>query len=96
MGEVYSSAGGTQRAARKIRKLSPTSKILFVSQESDSEIVQQALGLGALGYVVKSQAANDLLAAVEVVCDGKQFISGGFSGQYFTDESQPPVAIKQP
>jgi DNA-binding NarL/FixJ family response regulator len=59
-------------------------------------LCNKPLAWEALGYIVKSQAANDLWAAVEAVCDGKQFISGGFSGQYFTDESQPPVAIKQP
>lgn len=34
-------------AARRIRKLSPKSKILFVSQESSDEVVQEALNLGA-------------------------------------------------
>src|ERR1700746_1045842 len=41
-------------AARQIRKLSPNSKILFVSENRYSEIVEEALRLGALGYVVKS------------------------------------------
>jgi len=41
-------------AARQIHKLSLESKILFVSQESDPEIVQmRSFGLGAWGYVVK-------------------------------------------
>ena len=41
-------------AARRIRKLSPESKILFVSQESSADVVQEALRIGALGYVVKT------------------------------------------
>src|SRR5690348_7567772 len=40
-------------AARRIRKLSPKSKILFVTQESSDDVVQEALNLGAWGYVVK-------------------------------------------
>ena len=64
-------------AARRIRKLSPESKILFVSQESSADVVQEALHIGAHGYVVKSQAGMELLAAVEAVRQGKQFISGG-------------------
>ena len=47
--------------ARQIRKLSPKSKILFVSQESSAEMVQGALGTGAQGYVVKSDARRELL-----------------------------------
>jgi DNA-binding NarL/FixJ family response regulator len=64
-------------AAQRIRKLSPESKILFVSQESSADVVQEALRIGALGYVVKTHAGIELLAAVEAVRLGKQFISGG-------------------
>jgi DNA-binding NarL/FixJ family response regulator len=38
-------------AARRIRKLSPESEILFVSQESSADFVQEALSLGAAGYL---------------------------------------------
>jgi DNA-binding NarL/FixJ family response regulator len=63
-------------AARQIRNLVPESKIIFLSQESSAEIVQEALSLGAWGYVVKTRARSDLLAAVEAVISGKQFVSG--------------------
>ncbi len=63
-------------AARRIRKLSIESKILFVSQESSAEVAKEAFASGALGYVVKGHAGSDLLAAVETVLDGAQFISG--------------------
>ena len=61
-------------AARRIRKLVPESKIIFVTQESSPDIVQEALGLGAWGYVVKTRAASELLAAVESVISEKQFV----------------------
>ena len=67
-------------AARRIRKLSPKSKVLFVSQESSSDVVQEALRLGALGYVSKIHAGVELLAAVEAVCQGRQFVSAGLAG----------------
>src|SRR5258705_9795883 len=50
-------------AGRRIRTLSPKSKIIFVTQESSAELVQEALSLGALGYVVKARAGSELLAA---------------------------------
>jgi DNA-binding NarL/FixJ family response regulator len=62
-------------AARRIRKLSPESKILFLSQESSAEVVQEAIRLGALGFVIKAQAARDLSAALEAVFRNEQFIS---------------------
>jgi DNA-binding NarL/FixJ family response regulator len=61
-------------AARRIRKVSPESKIVFVTQESSADVMQEALSLGALGYVVKAYAGRDLLAAVDAVCQGRQFV----------------------
>ena len=63
-------------AARQIRKLAPASKIIFVTQESSAEVVQEALRTGALGYVVKTTANGNLLAAVEAVLEGRQFVGG--------------------
>jgi two-component system nitrate/nitrite response regulator NarL len=62
-------------AARQIRKLSPQSKIIFLSQESSADVIEAALSLGALAYVVKTRAESDLLAAVNSVLLGKRFVS---------------------
>ena len=61
-------------AARQIRKLVPESKIIFFSQECSADVVQEALSLGAWGYVVKTRG-TDLLAAVDAVILGKRFVS---------------------
>ena len=44
-------------AARRIRQLSPNSKIVFLSQNNDLDIVRAALSTGALGYVCKTDAS---------------------------------------
>jgi DNA-binding NarL/FixJ family response regulator len=68
-------------AARQIHLLSPQSKILFVSQESSADVIEEAMNSGALGYVVKAHAATELFDAIEAVCQGKKFVSGnGSSG----------------
>lgn len=69
-------------AARQIRDLSPTSKILFVSENRSCDIVEEALRTGASGYVLKSNSASDLLPAVIAVVQGKQFVSEGLTGHY--------------
>jgi DNA-binding NarL/FixJ family response regulator len=46
--------------ARQIRKLVPESKIIFLTQESSPDVVQEALSLGARGYVAKTKAHVDL------------------------------------
>jgi DNA-binding NarL/FixJ family response regulator len=57
----------------------PKAKTLCVSQESSADFVQEALALGALGYVVKSDAGKELLTAVEAVVQGRQYLSSGLS-----------------
>lgn len=68
------------RAARQIRKVAPDSTILFLSQETSPDIVQEAISLGALGYVVKIKASSELLIAIEAVLQGKRFFSGELVG----------------
>ena len=67
-------------AARQIRKLVPQSKIIFLSVESSPDVVNEALSLGALGYVAKRRLGSDLLVAVETVLEGRQFVSSGLVG----------------
>lgn len=68
-------------AARQIRKVSPESKILFLSQESSADVAQEGLCLGALGYVVKAHAQSELLVAVEAVLRGERFLSSGLASR---------------
>jgi DNA-binding NarL/FixJ family response regulator len=89
--------------ARRIRKLQPACKILFMSQGSSVDVAQAAFSLGAMGYVVKAHAGSELLAAVEAVCQGRRFVSKGLSGldrtgaidpqapgHFFQQEVSPP------
>jgi DNA-binding NarL/FixJ family response regulator len=61
--------------AKRVRKLVPAAKILFLSQESSADVVREALSLGAGGYVVKSDSASELLPAVEAILRGEGFVS---------------------
>lgn len=62
-------------AARQVRRLSPDSKIIFLSQENSLDVVQGALSTGALCYVYKADAGSDLLLAVDSVLCGRCFLS---------------------
>ena len=67
-------------AARRIRKRSPQSKIVFVSTELSPEIVHEALATGAIGYVAKPDVAGELVLAVEASLRGDRFIGKRFEG----------------
>jgi len=74
-------------AARRIRSLSPKSRILFLSQESSVDVVREALATGASGYVYKPDAGSELLEAVSAVLRGGQFVGKRFSGHEFVGGS---------
>ena len=79
-------------AARRIRQCSPSSKIIFLSQNSDLDFVRAAVGMGALGYVLKTDAGRELLPAVDAVLRGEQFFSRSVKGHQFTDTSAEKAA----
>jgi DNA-binding response OmpR family regulator len=68
-------------AARRIREFSPRSRILMLSENRSSDVAEEALRMGAGGYVVKSDAAKDLLPAVVTVLEGERFVSPRLVGR---------------
>ena len=71
-------------AARRIRQVSAGSKILFLSENRSPDIAEEALSTGAFGYVVKSDAASDLLPAIKAVLEGKRFFTATLAGHDFS------------
>jgi DNA-binding NarL/FixJ family response regulator len=63
-------------AARQIRSVSPSSKLIFLTQNRSREMMQAAFCLGAMAYLLKSDA-KELPFAIEAVLKGEQFVSGG-------------------
>jgi DNA-binding NarL/FixJ family response regulator len=68
------------QVARKILSSSPDSRILFLSEHRSRDIVDAALGTGAHGYVVKSDADTELEPAIDAILAGKPFLSARFGG----------------
>ena len=68
-------------AARRICALAPGSRILFVSENQCSAVAEEAMRTGpcARGYLVKSDAASDLLPALEAVAQDRRFVSARFA-----------------
>jgi DNA-binding NarL/FixJ family response regulator len=65
------------QAARRLHDINPRAKILFLSVESSSDVVREALSLGGVGYVNKLNAQSELLSAIKTVLGGKQFVGSG-------------------
>ncbi len=68
-------------AAQRIRKILPAVKLVFLSQHRDPAYLRQTLKIGASGYVLKSEAAEELQHALAAVMRGEIFISPAFGEQ---------------
>ena len=82
-------------AAGRIREVSPMSDILFLSENRCPKIAEAALNTGAGGYVVKSDAARELLPAIKAVLDGKRFVSACLSGHVLASATLSSIPTTQ-
>lgn len=61
--------------ARRIGKLAPMTKIMFLTEICSEKMVKEGLSAGAYCYVLKADAAQDLLPAMEALLHGDYFVS---------------------
>lgn len=69
-------------AARRLRKIAPKAKLVFITQQLDPAYIHAAFSIGAFAYVAKQSAAQELIAAIRLAIQGKYYVT--------------PLAIKQP
>jgi DNA-binding NarL/FixJ family response regulator len=62
-------------SAKQVRSLVPSAKVVFVTQESSSDVIRETFRLGARGYIHKEHASRDLLPAIDAVLGGRRFVS---------------------
>lgn len=66
-------------AAGEIRRASSQTKIILLTRHDEDQYVTEALRHGVKGYVLKNQAATDLVQAIYQVCRGGFYLSPGVS-----------------
>jgi DNA-binding NarL/FixJ family response regulator len=64
-------------AAMELSSTCPKTKIILLTQHDEKPYVARALRCGVKGYVLKNQAANDLVQAIREVCRGQVYLSPG-------------------
>jgi DNA-binding NarL/FixJ family response regulator len=74
--------------ARQIGNVSPGSKILFLSQDLSADVMQGAFRAGAWGYIVKTDAARELMIAINAVLGGAKFVGRRFDGHELPTHSR--------
>ena len=85
-------------ATRRIRAREPGVKVVALSVHAEKQFVAGMLRAGASGYLLKTEAARDLMQAIRTVRAGGRYVSAelidpGIEGfvQQLIDEGEPPV-----
>jgi DNA-binding NarL/FixJ family response regulator len=68
------------QAARSLATQQSPVKLVLLTMYEDEELLNEALNLGILGYVLKENAVEDLIQAIRNVATGRAFISASLSG----------------
>jgi two-component system, NarL family, nitrate/nitrite response regulator NarL len=77
--------------ANALRQRHPSIKVLMLSMYDNREYVLSAIRAGARGYVLKESPTEEILAAIEAVCSGRNY----FSAQVSSLVMQPGAAVPQ-
>ena len=81
--------GGVE-ATRQILKAVPATKVLVLSAHDDDEYVDQVIGIGASGYLIKQSSASVLCKAIREVHKGNKFFSRSISKRLHDRQQKLP------
>jgi DNA-binding NarL/FixJ family response regulator len=73
--------GDSYRAIASVTQISPSTKIVALSESSDVESAIRALDGGASGYVLKESPTNELTRAISTVLAGETYVAQCFASQ---------------
>jgi DNA-binding NarL/FixJ family response regulator len=62
-------------AARRLRKLVPQAKLIFVTMHADQAYISEAFKSGASGYLLKRSAGSELVQAIHTVMNGNYYVT---------------------
>jgi DNA-binding NarL/FixJ family response regulator len=79
-----------------LRRRHPDVKVIMLSMHDQAAYVQQAIQLGALGYLLKSTGLEELVRALETVATGRPFIQGELASALVTSIAGPDVPHLSP
>jgi DNA-binding NarL/FixJ family response regulator len=76
-------------AIKEVRRVSPQSRVIMMSQHDTGSFVQRALRQGAHGYIVKTASSTDLVAALRAAAQRKCYLSPDIADTVVQSFAQP-------
>jgi DNA-binding NarL/FixJ family response regulator len=80
--------------ARELRRLRDTTRVVILTGHREESLFEEALAADVRGYVLKDNAASDLLRCLRAVASGETFLSSTFS-KYLLDRSRRTETLRQ-
>lgn len=77
-------------ATKRFKAEQPSVKILMLSMHNDKEYILSLIQSGANGYVLKDVSSEELVQAINTVCQGGTYFSSGASDSLFSAAPPPP------
>ncbi|QUX94402.1 DNA-binding response regulator [Marinomonas sp. CT5] len=77
-------------ATKRFKAEQPNVKILMLSMHNDKEYILSLIQSGANGYVLKDVSSEELVQAINTVCQGGTYFSSGASDSLFSAAPPPP------
>ncbi|MET0751911.1 MAG: response regulator transcription factor [Pyrinomonadaceae bacterium] len=71
------------KATKKLKQLCPDIKILTLTRHTDDAYLQQIIGAGASGYVLKQSAPTELIRAIRTIADGNAYLDPALTNKVF-------------
>lgn len=81
--------------ARRLREQGLATEIIFLTIHCEEEYFNEALDLGAKGYVLKDSAITDIVSGIRAVAGGRHYTSPALTS-YLVDRARRPAAAPSP
>jgi len=84
-------------AGLRLKELMPTTKLIFLTMNEDSDLAVEAMRCGASGYLLKSSAASELMQASQMALKGKSYVTPQIARgmqKAFINDPRPKNRIK--
>jgi len=80
--------GSSLEAIPTLREISPKTGVVVLTMQNDPAFAREALQVGALGYVLKEAADNELVQAVRMAADGKTYLNPQLGARLAAEPAQ--------
>jgi len=86
---------GGLAVARELQKQKLEADVIFLTMYREEDLFNEAMDVGARGYVLKDSAVNDILSAIHTVADGRYYISPGLSDHLIKRSARAEKLLRQ-